>query len=380
MKKLIFKKLASDISLFFVISTVSVAIIIWIIQAVNYLDLVSEDGHSMKVYFLFTLYSLPKIISKILPFIFMMSLFHIMIKYELNNELVIYWIAGISKLNFAHKIVRISIYYFVIQIFLTTMIVPYTLDKGRSYFRSSNIDLFSSFIKEKKFIDTIKDLTIFVDSKENNVLSKVIIKERIDNNKSQITIAKSGILVSNDLSKKIILKDGKIINHDDKVQKIIDFSEFSLDLAQYSSNTITHPKTQEMSSVNLIKCLNTIWGYNKFIIATDKKTFFTGCNTEIFDSIVEESLKRFFSPVFIIIIGLASSLIVFNNKNNSSYKINNTLIFFLGILLIFVSEISLRQASINIVNLSIFLSLPILIFLSIYTYLFIKNKSIRVKP
>ena len=33
---------------------------------------------------------------------------------------------------------------------LTTLIVPYTLDKGRSFFRTSNVDLFTSIIKQKK--------------------------------------------------------------------------------------------------------------------------------------------------------------------------------------------------------------------------------------
>ena len=100
MKKLIFKKIAKDIAIFVLISISCVSIIVWIIQAVNYLDLISEDGHSLRVYFLYTLYSLPKIISKILPFIFMISVFYVIIKYELNNELIIYWINGITKLNF----------------------------------------------------------------------------------------------------------------------------------------------------------------------------------------------------------------------------------------------------------------------------------------
>ena len=81
MKKLIFKKFTKDISLFFFILIISVAVIVWIIQAVNYLDLISEDGHSLRVYFSYTLFSLPKIISKILPFIFMISLFYVIINY-----------------------------------------------------------------------------------------------------------------------------------------------------------------------------------------------------------------------------------------------------------------------------------------------------------
>ena len=133
MKKLIFKKLAKDISYFFFVSIISVATIVWIIQAVNFLDLISEDGHSLRVYFSYTLFSLPKIISKILPFIFLISLFYIIINYELNNELIIYWINGITKINFVNVIIKISLIYFLIQLFLTTIVVPYSLDKGRSF-------------------------------------------------------------------------------------------------------------------------------------------------------------------------------------------------------------------------------------------------------
>ena len=147
MKKLIFKKFIKDINLFFFILIISVAIIVWIIQAVNFLDLISEDGHSLKVYFSYTLFSLPKIISKILPFIFMITLFYIIINYEMNNELIIYWINGITKLNFINVLIKISFIYFFIQLMLTTLIVPYTLDKGRSFFRTSNVDLFTSIIK-----------------------------------------------------------------------------------------------------------------------------------------------------------------------------------------------------------------------------------------
>ena len=61
MKKLIFKKFTKDISLFFFILIISVAVIVWIIQAVNYLDLISEDGHSLRVYFSYTLFLYQKL-------------------------------------------------------------------------------------------------------------------------------------------------------------------------------------------------------------------------------------------------------------------------------------------------------------------------------
>ena len=133
----------------------------------------------------------------------MISLFYIILSYENNNELIIYWINGITKLNFTNVLIKISLIYFFLQLILTTLIVPYTLDQARSFFRSSNVDLFTSIIKDKKFIDSVEDLTIFVENKENNFLKNIIIKEKIDENNSQIIVAQNGeIISSNDNVKK----------------------------------------------------------------------------------------------------------------------------------------------------------------------------------
>ena len=100
MKKLIFKKFLKDLTSFLLLVSLSIGLIVWVVQAVNFLDFVSEDGHSFKVYFLYTLLSLPKIFSKILPFVYFVSLFYIIGKYENNNELIIFWTIGIKKIEF----------------------------------------------------------------------------------------------------------------------------------------------------------------------------------------------------------------------------------------------------------------------------------------
>ena len=364
MKNLIYKKLGKDITFFFIISTISLATIIWIIQAVNFLDLISEDGHSLKVYFFYTLYSLPKIISRILPFIFMISLFYTLLRYDLNNELVIYWMTGISRMNLINFIIKLSFLYCLIQLIFTSIIVPESLDKGRSYFRSSNVDLFTYIIKKKKFIDSVENLKIFVEKKNENSLEKILIKEKLNGKESQIIIARKGIIADRKNFKNLILYDGKIINHENDKQSIIDFSEFTLDLSKYNSNTITHPKTQEMNSLNLLKCINNLKNLN-----TEnkiKKVFFIGCNNEITSSIREEFLKRFFSPIFIILIGLSTSLIILTNKDQKNYKFKNFLIFSLSIMFIILSEISLRYSSNSLNNIFIYTITPTILFLIIY--------------
>ena len=86
MEKLIFKKIIKDVSLFLFISIMCVATIVWIIQAVNYLDFVIDDGHNFKIYFYYNLFNFPKIVHRILPFVLFISIFFELIKYEKNND------------------------------------------------------------------------------------------------------------------------------------------------------------------------------------------------------------------------------------------------------------------------------------------------------
>ena len=152
MKKIIFKKLSNEILIFFLISSLALTLIVWVIQAVNYLDIVTEDGHSFGVYFKFTALSLPKIFSELLPFIFFLSVFYIINLYEEKNQLLVYWTHGISKKEFIDNIIQFSFIFLIIQLLLTIAIVPYTNDKSRSYIRASTLDFFPNLIKPKKFI------------------------------------------------------------------------------------------------------------------------------------------------------------------------------------------------------------------------------------
>ena len=139
MKKLIFEKFFEEVLLYFLFILGTLSIIVWIIQSVNYLDLVTEDGHSLKVYAYYSLLNLPKIISRILLFVLFLSICLVIINYERRNEIIIFWINGISKLQFVNQIIKFSIFFLIIQFFFALFLVPFTQDKAKSFIRSSDI-------------------------------------------------------------------------------------------------------------------------------------------------------------------------------------------------------------------------------------------------
>ena len=370
MEKLIFRKFAKDVFLFFLLVSISISLIVWVIQAVNYLDIVTEDGHAIKVYFFYTLLSFPKIFSKILPFIYFISLFYIILKYENDNELIIFWTVGINKINFVNTLLKFSFFYLLLQLLFTIYIVPFSLDKARSYIRTSNVDFFSSLVQEKKFIDTVKNLTIFVEEKnKNGDLKNIILKGKIGKKDYQIIFAKNGKIIDDMTGNALLLFEGKIINNNSNQTNSIQFSKTKINLSRFSTKTTTHPKIQEIKTYDIIACIHrlnklpNIFIFNFF--KTEKKLF--NCRIEEFAP-YQEITKRFLSPFYLIVLSLIASLIITKSKDELSYNRYKFIIFVSGISIIIFSEITIKYSSGNFLDNFYIFSMPIMFFTFIYLY------------
>ena len=213
MEKILFRKLLIDCLIFFLITLVSSSIIIWVFQAVNFLDIMIEDGRDYLVYVNYSLLNFPKIVSKVLPFVFFFSFFYVISRYELNNELIIFWNFGVNKIQLINFLLIFSIFLTIIQITLAAFIVPTSQDKARSFLRTSSVNFLESFIKQKKFNDTIKNVTIYTDGKDKkgNLLNIYLKKEEnIDN--FQITYAKKGNFINKKDTQILVLYEGETIN------------------------------------------------------------------------------------------------------------------------------------------------------------------------
>ena len=124
MKKIVFRKLLSDCLIFSLISLFGISSIIWVFQAVNFLDIMVEDGRNHNIYLIYTLLAFPKIITKVLPFCIFFSFSYIFIKYEMKNELIIYWNHGIEKISLINFFLFFSIIVLFFQILALTILVP----------------------------------------------------------------------------------------------------------------------------------------------------------------------------------------------------------------------------------------------------------------
>ena len=366
MKKLIFKKLLFEITTFFLISSITLGLIVWVIQAVNYMDFITEDGHSLDIYFKYTLLSLPKVLSRILPFILFISVFYNLIKLENSNELLVYWTYGISKLKFINILFIFSIVFLIIQIILNIYVVPLSLDKGRNYIKNSDLDFFPSLIKEKKFIDTVSDLTIFVDKINNKgELVNIFLKDQIEDKESQIIHAKKGILQKKNGKNYLVLIDGEFINNLEGKVTNFSFKKTNFDLSKYSTKTTTHRKIQEVNIMVLVNCLKKLYLNTNY---NEVKDFV--CDNNSLKNIKQETLKRIFKPFYIPAICLIASLLIFASKDSYFYSRIKIILFSFGIIVLIASEISVRYSGLDNTKSLIFIGIPLIMIFIIYSIIF----------
>jgi lipopolysaccharide export system permease protein len=372
MKKILYRKFLFDCLIFFFIALISTSVIIWVFQAVNYLDLIIDDGRDYYVYLKYTLFNFPKILSKILPFAFFFSFSYVIAKYELNNELLIYWNFGINKISFVNFLLIFSIFLLFIQIILTALIVPKSQSLARSLIRSSDYNFINNFIKIKKFNAAINDLTIYAESKdEDGNFNNIYIKKNTGKDSFQITYAKKGIFKNNNDYAILELYNGENISLLNNKITNFSFSKSEFNLSLFSTNTILVTKTQEHKTIELFECLINLT--NKKITNKDKiKEKVRNCEIKNLDNIISEIYKRLAIPLYIPALMLVSLILIIHSKEKVNYSKYRLLVFLIGFLLIIFSESSLKFVNVSFYNNVTIILIPIVITLFLYLYILSK--------
>ena len=372
MKKILLIKILSDSAIFFFLSLFAASLIIWIFQAVNFLDIIIEDGRSYIIYIKYTLLNFPKIISKILPFVLFFSFIFTLIKYEQNNELIILWNFGLHKISFIKFFFFISILLSVLQIFFTSIVVPSSQELARSLLRTSDINFFESFIKTKKFNDTIKGVTIYVEKKDvNGDLINIYLEKEESNNNFQITHAKKGSFKYDANVPLLILYDGQTISSKDNSLNNFKFSKSNFNLRNFDSRTIKIVKTQETSTINLLRCVKLLSDKKNNINVANQLSI-VNCELNNMPNILKELYKRFIIPLYIPVIVLLALTVTINSKENVNYNKYKNIIYILGFFLVIFSETTIRFVQDTLIEIYKLIIIPFVFLIIISSFFYSK--------
>ena len=355
MKKTIYKYFFYEFVIYFTVTLFALAAVVWTIQTVNYLDLITEDGHAFTTYFYYSLLTLSKVLTKLIPFCFLTAIILTIIKFERDNELIVLWTSGLNKIHIVNLIFRISVLVMLLQLLLTNIFNPTLLNFSRTLLKNSQLQFIPSLLKEKQFNDAVEGLTIFIEKKDENQIYKNIfirddgkILSKIAGSSSSTIFAKSGHMSEDE--KNLILYNGNIqkLNEDGDVN-IVKFKKIILNLSGISTKGISEPKMQETPTMQILRCL------------TQNNTARHNCDDSkksMMDTKIEIN-KRFGMPIYIPLISLISCFLLTSRKDKKMFYLNKYIYFFIGVLILILAEIIVRYSGISWNHTIIYYLLPI---------------------
>ena len=368
-------------------------IIAWTVRSVNFLDLIVDDGHSLKLYATYTLLNITNVITKFIPLSFLLALTFSILKFERQNELIILWTSGVKKIKIVNLFFFLSILILLFQLLFSVLITPYSLNKSRNLIKDSAINSASLIVKINNFSDTLKNTTFFVEKvnnkgelenifiRDNSTLFSQMVYGNIEGSfKSNTSIfAKTGFMKE----KKLVLFNGLIQSQDNKNNiEYINFSRTELSLNNLASRTIKVPKIQEMSTINLIECLinkdiSKRPDIPKKILSTSElgrkgERSMRNCpKSGVKTEVLRNLSKRVVTPIFIPLICLISCFMLVANKTKDK-GLKKYLVFSLGFIILVTAEIIGRYSGNSYLNSILYFITPIITILITYLFLIYK--------
>jgi len=368
LKNKIYKYFFNEILKNFIIILFTFTAIAWVVRAVNFLDLMVEDGYSSTIYFKYSLLNITTIISRFVPLAFLLALTISIVKFERQKELLILWTNGLAKIKLVNIFLFIGFLITLFQLILSLLINPLLLNKSRSLLSQSKSLEINTVLRSSDFSDTFKDITFYIDSKKNNnELENIFIKDESgtlntiiseNNDKKNTTIiAKKGFIVND----KLVLFNGFLqsLNKKNEIKNIY-FEKTELSLDNASTRTIKKPKIQETSSLMLFNC----------IFSKKVDLVINNCDKQDYKTNVVETLsRRLGAPLYIPLISVITSFLLIYKKEKTYSFLKKYMLFILSFILLILAEILLKYTGLSLSMAMSYFIIPLTLTFIIYLYL-----------
>ena len=349
----------------FLVIVFGLSIIALTVRAVNFLDLIVDNGYPVSTYFKYSFLNLFGIAPKFIPLAFLLSMVIFILKHIEDSEFVILWTSGIKKIQVVNLLFFTSLIVLIFYIVLSAFLTPIALNKSRQLLSEDQLNSFLPTIRTQQFSDSFKGFTFIVEKKINNEIQNIFLHDtgknlknlspNISSESNTTVVAEKGIVKE----RKMFLFNGQIISskNSNEETEIIKFEQLNIDLSDLVTTTIKQPKLQETSTLTLISCL--------FSKSQNPEICKKDVNKEIFPILI----RRIVLPFYIPVITLVCSFLLLKNQRIYSNKIS---IFIYGFIILLLTELLIRYTGLNYLLRIFYLIMPVS--LSLFFYFFLNYK------
>lgn len=217
--------------------------VIWIIQVLTRIDIVSSNGQTLLAYFSITLLAVPGLLLAIIPIALLLSAAHTINSLNANSELVVITASGASNKIIVKPFIVLALISSIVAGSVGHFIMPKSLTLLKSFMSDMNADLISLVVREGEFNQVESGLMFHIARRNaDGSLGGILVVDSREEGKENTYIARKGIVVRSTDGNFLQLRDGQIQQKTIETGQVstVKFTSYAIDMA-----SITNRKTSK---------------------------------------------------------------------------------------------------------------------------------------
>ncbi len=223
----------------FLITLVSLTIVIWFTQAMRDFDLITSQRQTLLVFIGITGMIIPLLVMMIAPIALVMAAAHVLNKLSSDSEIIVMNAAGVSPWRLLRPFLACAAVVSLILAVIAAYISPRSLRELRDWGAQVRADILTNIVQPGRFTTVGGNLTFHIaDRKPDGLLVGIFVDDRRDPNMHSTYLAEQGEIEKNDAASFLVLQGGSIqrLEGGQRDPRIVTFDRYAVDLTQFAGN------------------------------------------------------------------------------------------------------------------------------------------------
>lgn len=226
--------------------TLSLTSIIWLTQALRYIDFIVNRGLSVGSFLYLTALLIPSLLFLVLPIALFISVVFAYNKLAADSELVVMKAAGLSPMQLAKPALQLGILISLICYFMSLYLMPLTKHQFKEAQTFLRDNYASVLLQEGVFNSPMEGLTVFIREREDNgVLRGILVHDNRNPKAITTMMADEAKLMQSPKGPQFHLINGLRQENSNGRISWLNFDSYNLDFSFYEKKAKQHVAGQE---------------------------------------------------------------------------------------------------------------------------------------
>lgn len=221
-----------------VLITLSLTSIIWLTQALRFIDFIVDRGISFISFLELTMLLVPSLMLFVIPFALLCAVLFVYYRLMMDSELLVLSGAGLSRLQIALPAVKIAFIATLVSYSISLYILPVSYHEFKNMQSFLRDNYASLLLQEEVFNNPLEGLTVYVNNRDKNgILHGIIVHDSRDSKKPPVTMmAEEGKLLQTPQGPRFIMYNGNRQEVQDGKLSFLNFTQYTLDISFYAAS------------------------------------------------------------------------------------------------------------------------------------------------